>query len=259
MDGGGGLMGARIRPGVLAEAQTLFDLTDDPNGPRATMHGVEGHRARMRTRLLTAGPDALADHEMLEMLLFLALPRRDTKPEARLLLDRFGSFEAVISAVPAQLMAVEGVSEAGAAALKLVQGASLRLLRDTIREKPILKDWNRLLDYLIAALAHERVEQARVLFLDAKNRLLADEIQGRGTINHTMVYPREIVRRALELNALAIILVHTHPSGDPEASREDMAMTKNVQRAAAALGIALLDHIIIAGTRWVSFQREGWL
>ena len=257
-------MRARTKPAVLAEAQCLFDLpgdirTDVSSGLRPTVHGVDGHRARMRTRLLTAGPDALADHEMLEMVLFLALPRRDTKPVARLLLDRFGSFEAVISAAPAQLTAVDGVGEAGAAALKLVQGASLRLLRDTVRAQPILKDWNRLLDYLIAVLAHERVEQARVLFLDSKNRLLADEIQGRGTINQTMVYPREIVRRALELNATGIVLVHNHPSGDPAASREDMAMTKNVQRAAAALGIALLDHIVIAGTRWVSFQRENWL
>jgi hypothetical protein len=177
-------MRARTRPVGLAETQSLFDLTD---GPRPMIHGVDGHRARMRTRLLTAGPDALADHEMLEMLLFLALPRRDTKPVARLLLDRFGSFEAAISAAPAQLLAVDGVGEAGAAALKLVQGASLRLLRDTVRAQPILKDWNRLLDYLIAALAHEHVEQARVLFLDSKNRLLADEIQGRGTVNQTMV------------------------------------------------------------------------
>ena len=223
------------------------------------VHGVEGHRARMRTRLLTAGPDALADHEMLEMILFLALPRRDTKPVARLLLDRFGSFATIIAAVPAELLAVEGVGEAGAAALKLVQGASLRLLRDAVREQPVLNDWGRLIDYLVAALAHERVEQARVLFLDSKNRLIADEIQGRGTVNQTMVYPREIVRRALELNATAIILVHNHPSGDPTASREDMEMTRNVRRAAEALGIGLHDHIIVAGTRWVSFRTEGWL
>lgn len=249
-------MRARTRPVGLAEAQSLFDLVD---GPKPTVHGVEGHRARMRTRLLNAGPEALADHEMLEMLLFLALPRRDTKPVARLLLDRFGSFAAVISADPPALLSVDGVGEAGAAALKLVQAASLRLLRDAVRDKPVLKDWGRMMDYLIAALAHERVEQARVLFLDSKNRLLADEIQGRGTVNATMVYPREIVRRALELNATGIVLVHNHPSGDPAASREDMTMTKAVQRAAAALGIELHDHIIVAGTRWVSFQREGWL
>jgi len=249
-------MRARPRPAGLAEAQDLFDLTDRAVG---SVHGVDGHRVRMRTRLLTAGPDALADHEMLEMVLFLALPRRDTKPTARLLLTRFGSFEAVISANPAQLLAVDGVGEAGAAALKLVQGASLRLLRDTVRAQPIMKDWNKLLDYLIAGLAHERNELARVLFLDVKNRLIADEIQNRGTVNQTMVYPREIMRRALELNATGIVLVHNHPSGDPTASRDDLTMTKDVQRAAAALNIAVIDHIIIAGTRWVSFRQEGWL
>lgn len=252
-------MGTRARAPGLAEARSLFDLIEVPSGPKPMVHGVEGHRARMRTRLLTAGPDAVADHEMLEMVLFLALPRRDTKPIARLLLDRFGGFAAAISAAPAELLAVEGVGEAGAAALKLVQGAALRLLREEVREQPILKDWGRLIDYLIGMLARERVEQARVLFLDSKNRLLADEIQGRGTINHTPLYPREVVRRALELNASAIILVHNHPSGDPTASREDMTMTQAVQRAASALGIELHDHIIVAGTRWVSFRREGWL
>jgi DNA repair protein RadC len=252
-------MGRRGRPAGLAEAQSLFDLIDTPADARPMVHGVEGHRARMRARLLTAGPDALADHEMLEMVLFLALPRRDTKPISRLLLDRFGSFAATISAEPAELLAVDGVGEAGAAALKLIKGASLRLLRDAVREQPVMADWGCLIDYLIGVLSHERVEQARVLFLDAKNRLLADEIQGRGTINQTMVYPREIVRRALELNATAIILVHNHPSGDPTASREDMDMTRQVRRAAEALGIALHDHIIVAGTRWVSFQKEGWL
>ncbi len=249
-------MRARPRPGGLAEAPGLFELTSQP---AAGVLGADGHRARMRTRLLTAGPDALADHEMLEMVLFLALPRRDTKPIARLLLTRFGSFEAVISADPARLLAVDGVGEAGAAALKLVQGASLRLLRDTVRAQPIMSDWNKLLDYLIAGLAHERNEQARVLFLDVKNRLIADEVQNRGSVSQTMVYPREIMRRALELNASAIVLVHNHPSGDPTASKDDLTMTKDVQRAGAALSISVIDHLIIAGTRWVSFRREGWL
>ena len=249
-------MGARARPVGLAEAQSLFDLMEPP---RPMVHGVEGHRARMRTRLLTAGPDALADHEMLEMLLFLALPRRDTKPIARLLLDRFGNFSATISASPAELLGVEGLGEAGAAALKLVQGASHRLLRDAVRQEPVLTDWNRLLEYLVGILAHEKTEQARVLFLDAKNRLLADEVQVRGTVNQTMVYPREIVRRALELHATSIILVHNHPSGDPTASREDIAMTQTVQRAAGVLGITLTDHVIIAGNQWLSFRTQGLL
>jgi DNA repair protein RadC len=250
-------MRARVRPAGLAEAGGLFDLMD-PTGS-TTVHGAEGYRSRMRARLLRAGPEALADHEMLEMLLFLALPRRDTKPVARMLLNRFGSFAAAISAAPAALMAVDGVGEAGAAALKLVQAAALRLLRDEIREQPVLADWPRLMDYLIAVLAREPVEQARVLFMDAKNRLLADEMQVRGTVNATMVYPREVVRRALELNATAIVLVHNHPSGDPTASRDDRDMTQALQRAANALGIVLLDHVIVAGTKWVSFRREGWL
>lgn len=249
-------MRATKRPAGLAETQTLFVIEDEP---RPATHGADGHRTRMRSRLLTAGPDALADHEMLEMVLFLALPRRDTKPVARVLLDRFGSFAAVVSAAPAALLSVEGVGEAGAAALKLVQGASLRLLRNAVRDKPVLKDWNRTIEYLTAVLAHEPVEQARILFLDTRNRLIADEIQGRGTVNATMVYPREIVRRALELNATGVLLVHNHPSGDPAASREDMAMTQAVQRATSALGIELHDHVIIAGTRWISFRREGWL
>ena len=250
-------MRARVRPAGLAEAGGLFDLMD-PTGS-TTVHGAEGHRSRMRARLLRAGPEALADHEMLEMLLFLALPRRDTKPVARMLLNRFGSFAAAISAAPAALMAVDGVGEAGAAALKLAQAAALRLLRDEIREQPVLADWPRLMDYLIAVLAREPVEQARVLFMDAKNRLLADEMQVRGTVNATMVYPREVVRRALELNATAIVLVHNHPSGDPTASRDDRDMTQALQRAANALSIVLLDHVIVAGTKWVSFRREGWL
>ena len=250
-------MRARTRNTGLAEAGSLFDTIEQPH---ATMvHGTEGHRSRMRTRLLRAGPEALADHEMLEMLLFLALPRRDTKPVARLLLDRFGTFAASVSAAPAELLSVEGVGEAGAAALKLAQAAALRLLRDEVREQPVLKDWGRLMDYLIAMLAREKVEQARVLFMDSKNRLLADEVQVRGTVNATMIYPREVVRRALELNATAILLVHNHPSGDPTASREDLAMTQAVQRAAAALGIKLLDHVIVTGNRWLSFQREGLL
>ena len=151
------------------------------------------------------------------------------------------------------------MGEAGAAALKLAQAAALRLLRDEVREQPVLKDWGRLMDYLIAVLAREPVEQARVLFMDSKNRLLADEIQVRGTVNATTIYPREVVRRALELNATSILLVHNHPSGDPAASREDMAMTQTLQRAVAALGIVLTDHVIVAGNRWLSFKQQGWL
>ena len=166
----------------------------------------------MRARLLSAGPDSLADHELLEMVLFLALPRVDTKSVARLLLARFGSFAAAIAAPLPDLRRIEGMGEAGAAALKTVQAAALRLARSEIMDRPVLASWDRLMDYLTASLARERIEQFRVLFLDNRNRLLADEMQARGTVNHTPVYPREVVKRALELHATALILVHNHPT-----------------------------------------------
>ncbi len=232
----------------------LFDdhpLTD-PRKPA----GVEGHRRRLRDRLLHAGPESLADHEMLELVLF-ALPRRDTKPIARLLLAQFGSFARVIAAPVQELLAVEGLGEAGAATLKSVQAAALRLMRAELIDQPVLTNWDRLLGYLNAAVSREPVEQFRVLFLDNRNRRLADEAQQRGTVNHTPVYPREVVKRALELHATALILVHNHPSGDPTPSRDDIAMTQHIKAAAAALSIVLHDHIIIGNGQWFSFRKEG--
>ena len=220
---------------------------------------AEGHRARMRARLLTAGPDAVADHELLEMVLFLALPRRDTKPIARALLTRFGSFAGAISAPLPDLRSVEGLGDAGSAALKLVQAAGQRLLRAELAERPVLNDWDKLMDYLGAMLSRERTEQFRVLYLDGRNRLLADEAQSRGTVNHTPVYPREVVKRALELHATALILVHNHPSGDPAPSPDDVAMTRLVQQAAQALSVVLHDHVIIGNGAWFSFRKQGLL
>lgn len=221
--------------------------------------GAEGHRARMRARLLAAGAESLADHELLEMVLFTALPRRDTKAIAKALLARFGSFAGAIAGPLADLRTIEGLGEAGAAALKTVQAAALRLARSEIRDRPLLDNWARLMDYLNAALARERVEQFRVLFLDSRNHLLADEVQARGTVNHTPVYPREVVKRALELHAAAIILVHNHPSGDPTPSREDIAMTAETRKAAEALAIVLHDHVIIGNGRWVSLRERKLL
>jgi DNA repair protein RadC len=225
----------------------------------ATVLGAEGHRTRMRTRLLGAGPDALADHEMLEMLLFLALPRRDTKPIARELLAKFGGFGPVISASVADLRSIEGLGDAGIAALKLAQAAAARLLRGELTAKPLLNSWAALTDYLRAALGYEKTEQFHVLFLDARTRLIADEIMGRGTIDHAPVYPREIARRALELHALGVILAHNHPSGTTEASRDDIAMTREVRRALQPLGIALHDHLIVTGTTCASMKQLGLL
>ncbi len=213
----------------------------------------------MRARLLTAGPDSVADHELLEMVLFLALPRRDTKPIARALLTRFGSFAGAVSAPPPDLRSIDGLGDAGVAALKTIQAAALRLVRAEVMDRPVLESWDRLLDYLMAVLARERVEHFRVLFLDNRNGLLADEAQARGTVNHTPVYPREVVKRALELHATALILVHNHPSGDPAPSRDDIEMTRLVKQAAAALSITLQDHLIIGNGRWFSFRREGLL
>ncbi|MCA3323164.1 MAG: DNA repair protein RadC [Roseomonas sp.] len=240
----------------LAEASALPGLelvTDAAEAPP----GHLGHRARMREKLLRAGPDALLDHELLEMVLFLALPRRDTKPIARALLARFGSFAGAISAPVQELGQIEGLGEAGIAALRCIQAAALRLAREEVRESPVLNNWEKLLAYLNAALARERVEQFRILFLDAKNRLIADEAQAKGTVNHTPVYPREVVRRALELQATALILVHNHPSGDPNPSRADVDMTREIGQAATMLGIVLHDHLIIGNGRHYSFRREG--
>jgi DNA repair protein RadC len=221
--------------------------------------GGLGHRGRLRARLLKAGPDALADHELLEMVLFLALPRRDTKPIAKDLLARFKSFASVIAAPAADLAHMPGLGEAGIAALKTVQAAALRLARAEIVDRPLLDNWDRLMAYLHAELGRDRTEKFRVLFLDTRNRLLADEEQSRGTVNHTPVYPREVARRALELAATALILVHNHPSGDPTPSREDIAMTRDIEAALGALSIVLHDHVIIGNGRWTSLRREGLL
>ena len=213
----------------------------------------------MRQKLIEAGPTALLDHELIEMILFIALPRRDTKPIARAMLDRFGSFAEALSAPTQELRQIEGLGEAGIAALRTVQAAALRLSEAPLKNQQVLNNWDRLMAYLTARLARERVEQFRVLFLDSKNCLIADEAQARGTVNHTPVYPREVVKRALELHATALILVHNHPSGDPTPSRADLEMTAEVKQAAAALGITLHDHLIIGRDRPLSFRREGLL
>jgi DNA repair protein RadC len=194
---------------------------------------------------------------LLEMVLFLGLPRKDTKALAKQLLARFGSFANTVSAPVSQLTSVEGVGESAASSLKLIHAAASRLTRAEMREQPVLSNWDRLIDYLTVVMAREKVEQFRVLFLDTRNRLLADEAQSRGTVNHTPVYPREVVRRALELQATALILAHNHPSGDPTPSGPDVEMTREIQRAASALSITLHDHVIVGNGRTFSFRREG--
>ena len=243
------------KPAELGELPLLPDLVPRPMEPISPI-GADGHRTRMRQRLLKAGPDALADYEMLEMILYMALPRRDTKPIARALLTRFRSFGGVIGAPAAELTAIEGLGEAGAAAVKLVQAAALRMMQHEVASQPVLASWDKLTEYLTAAMGQERIEQFRVLFLDGRNKLIADEVQGHGTINHAPAYPREVVRRCLELHASAVILAHNHPSGEPTPSREDVALTAEIVRAALMMGITVHDHIIIGRGKWLSFRAE---
>jgi len=218
-----------------------------------------GHRQRLRERFLATGGDGMPDYELLELVLSIAIPRTDVKPLAKTLLKEFKTFSAVITADPAVLQRVKGMGAVSAAALKIVQAAAVRLAQGQAMEREIIGSWDRLVDYCMTAMAHEKVEQTRVLFLDPRNRLIADERQNRGTVNHTPLYPREVVRRALELGATAIILVHNHPSGDPEPSRADIDMTKEVQEAAGKLGIALHDHLVIGRDRHASFKGLGLL
>jgi DNA repair protein RadC len=204
-----------------------------------------GHRQRLEDRFVNGGPESLPDYELLELVLFSAIPRRDTKPVAKRLLERFGSFAEVINAPPNRLMEVEGVGMAAVTQLKIIRASALRLMRIGIMQKPVLASWNTVLDYCRAAMGFEDREQFRILFLDKKNRLIADEVQQEGTVDHTPVYIREIVKRALELSACAIVLVHNHPSGDPAPSRADIDMTRQIVEAAKPLGIAIHDHIIV--------------
>ena len=215
-----------------------------------------GHRRRLKTRFAEAGANALADYELLELILFQVIPRRDAKPIAKALLNRFGSFSEVLAADPMRLTEIVGVGDAVAQHLKLVHAAAQRFAKDSLPDRPVLTSWAALVDYCRTAMAFEAREQFRVLFLDKKNGLIADEVQQVGTVDHTPVYPREVVKRALELSATAIILVHNHPSGDPSPSAADVAMTKTILDIAKPLGIVLHDHLIIGRKGHVSFRER---
>lgn len=212
---------------------------------KAVVDSNAGHRDRLRDRFRKTGAEGLPDYELLELLLFRALPRRDTKPLAKLLIARFGSFGEVINAPDHRLKEVDGVGAAVIGEFRLIQACAQRLSKSEIIQRPALSSWQNLIDYLKIAQGFELREQFRILFLDKKNMLIADEVQGQGTIDHTPVYVREVVKRALELSASAIILVHNHPSGDPTPSRADIDMTKFIVDAAKPLGIAVHDHVII--------------
>ena len=217
------------------------------------------HRQRLRARFVEGGAEAMPDYELMELVLFAAIPRRDVKPLAKELLRRFGGFADVIAAPRERLLEVEGIGESVVTQLKIVQAAALRLAKTRLLGSPALSSWAALLDYCAAAMARSPQEEFRVLFLDRKNVLIADEVQTHGTVDHTPVYPREIVKRALELAASAIILVHNHPSGDPTPSRADIEMTREVAEAAKTLRIAVHDHVVVGRGGTVSFKALGLL
>lgn len=220
-------------------------------------HAGSGHRARLRERLLTGGSDALADYELLEFLLFAGVRQGDTKPAAKALIARFGSFAAVLDADPAALQEVRGVGEAGAAALRSVSLAARRMARGKVTGQPVLSSWQALLDYLaidMASLNHERV---RVLYLNARNQLILDHTASEGTVDEAAIHPREVIRKGLDIGATALILVHNHPSGTPEPSRADIQITHRIAEAGRHLGIVVHDHIIIGGDGHVSLKAKG--
>lgn len=216
-----------------------------------------GHRDRLRQRFRETGASGLADYELLELFLFRLLPRRDTKPVAKALLQRFGSLSEVFGAPPALLEEIDGIGESVALDIKATAAIAQRMLKDDLKARQLLGSWDAVLGYCRAAMAFEQREQFRILFLDKKNGLIADEVQQTGTVDHTPVYPREIVRRALELSATALILVHNHPSGDPTPSRADIDMTKTIVETAKPLGIAVHDHVIVGRQGHASLRGLG--
>jgi DNA repair protein RadC len=245
MDGIAGLQDAAVQPELWSSTAAA---------PARSPHA--GHRERLRERALSGGLAALPDYELLELYLFRTFPRGDVKPIAKALLQRFGSLQAALAASVDELRQVKGVGEAAALDLKMLQEASLRVARAQVVRRPVISSWSALLAYVRTALAHEPREQFRVLFLDKKNQLIADEVMNQGTVDHAPVYPREIMRRALELSASAVILVHNHPSGDPTPSHADIEMTRQVVDAGRSLRIAVHDHLVV-GREVASFKALG--
>ncbi|MSO99110.1 MAG: JAB domain-containing protein, partial [Rhodospirillaceae bacterium] len=238
-----------------ASGQDLF-LDSKTNDGEASPHYL-GHRQRLRERFLNGGAENLPDYELLELLLFSAIPRKDTKPIAKNLLKRFGSFAEVISADPEKLRQVDDIKDVAIVTLKAVQAAAQRLLRSKVTTGLVITSWSALIEYCTAQMAYNATEQFRVLYLDKKNKVIADEEQQKGTVDHTPVYPREVVKRALELNASSFIMVHNHPSGDPKPSQTDIDMTRRVKDAATAVGLTLHDHVIVSRGGSVSFKTLG--
>ena len=250
------VLAARLAPlpGGLAEAGPGHNTGETQQNGKPHYHG---HRQRLRDRFLAAGAEALPDYELLELLLFYGIERRDTKPLAKRLLERFGSLGGVLAAPVEQLAEFEEIDKRTLVLLRATREMGARLVREEIADRPVIGSWQKLLDYCRSTMAHNDTEQFRLLFLDRKNVLIADEVQQRGTVDHTPVYPREVVKRALQLGASSLIMVHNHPSGDPTPSQADIEMTREVQAAAEILGIALHDHVVIGRKGYASFKTLG--
>ncbi|GAB5438660.1 RadC family protein [Falsiruegeria mediterranea] len=247
---------------AFAEAPMLFDLDEAPEAPLPSGRlpsYIKDHRKRLRERFMEGGAAAMPDYELLELVLFRSIPRQDVKPLARLLLDTFGDFNRVLTAPVERLQEVKGVGDAVITDLKVLEASAHRMARARVMQRQVISSWDALLDYCHTTMAHRETEQFRVFFLDRKNVLIADEEQARGTVDHVPVYPREVAKRALELNASALILVHNHPSGDPTPSQSDVDMTNQIQSACVALGLTLHDHLIIGKSTELSFRAEGYL
>ncbi len=252
-------MAARERQGGgFGDGCDLFGdmAAGDGGAPPAPAEKPHFHDPAARA---SSRPGPRPDYEMLELVLFRAIPRRDVKPLAKALLKRFGDFNGVVSAPSSLLAEVQGAGAAVVAELRVVEAAAHRLARARVINRPALSSWSALMEYCKTTMAHRATEQFRILFLDRKNVLIADEPQARGTVDHVPVYPREVVKRALELNASALILVHNHPSGDPEPSQADIAMTRQVEAAAKAVGLVIHDHVVIGRARDASFRALGLL
>jgi DNA repair protein RadC len=234
-----------IGPRELFLPDTAHGFSEVLRGPPESLPHYLGHRERLRERFLDGGPDAVTEYELLELILFRAIPRRDVKPLAKALIARFGSFAEVVSAPRPRLREIDGLGDAAIAEIQIVQAAANRLARGEVKKRTALSSWSAVLDYCRTSMAFADKEQFRVLFLDKRNQVIADEVQQTGTVDHTPVYPREVIKRALELSATALILVHNHPSGDPTPSRADIQMTQAIVEIAKPLGISVHDHIIV--------------
>ncbi|MEX0366918.1 MAG: DNA repair protein RadC [Ruegeria sp.] len=247
---------------AFAEAPMLFDTDEAPVTPLPSGRlpsYIKDHRKRLRERFMSGGAAAMPDYELLELVLFRSIPRQDVKPLARQLLEAFGDFNRVLTAPVERLHDIKGVGESVLTDLKILEACAHRMARARVMQRQVISSWDALLDYCHTTMAHREIEQFRVFYLDRKNVLIADEEQAKGTVDHVPVYPREVAKRALELNASALILVHNHPSGDPTPSQSDIDMTNRIRDACVALGLTLHDHLIIGKSTELSFRSEGYL